>query len=172
MRYVVRSGETVSAVSRRLGLPFSELKKANPQAVGRAENGCWFYKAGAVLTDPAGTVRTYVVRPGETVRAVCRKLGLSFKVLRELHPEAVGRTADGRWFFREGARLTVPGDFSGTLARAAGAAGQGPAPSVDDDHCPSAQAKPGGPNNGMVLESGASARSEAAEPQGFSKPPW
>lgn len=61
---------------------------------------------------------SYIVQTGETIAAVTQKLGFSFAALKQANPHAVGRTRDGRWFFKAGARLDAPGEFDRTLTEA------------------------------------------------------
>ena len=135
MSYVVQTGDTIAAVTRRLNCSFRELKQSNPKSLGRTKDGRWFLKEGATVGGPGevasrshGTAsvgagssgQTYEVATGETVRQVCRKLGQPFALLRSLNPEAVGRTKDGRWFFKAGAKITSSATFDQTLDQAAG----------------------------------------------------
>lgn len=54
MRYTVQSGDTIAAVTQRLGATWETIKKENPAAVGQsAKNGRWFLKAGATITTSA-----------------------------------------------------------------------------------------------------------------------
>lgn len=62
---------------------------------------------------------SYLVQTGQTIAAITRELGVSFQALKAANPRAVGRTADGRWFFKAGAVLEVPQDFNQALAQAA-----------------------------------------------------
>ncbi len=157
MSYTVQTGDTISAVTRKLNTSFADLKRTNPNAFGRTSKGRWFLYAGAEVSQSSGNVGqarvpapaparpkpnapvptsvppkpnqsvlqssggrpgTYVVQPGETVTGVSRKLGQPFRVLKELNPEAVGRTKDGRWFFLAGATLDIPSSFNGALIKA------------------------------------------------------
>jgi rare lipoprotein A len=50
MSYVVQSGDTISKVTDLLKISWKELRRANPDAVGRSsKNGNWFLKQGAVI---------------------------------------------------------------------------------------------------------------------------
>lgn len=51
---------------------------------------------------------SFTVQPGQTIRDVTRNLGCSFEKLKSANPEAVGRTSDGRYFFKSGAVLQTP----------------------------------------------------------------
>ena len=56
MRYTVQSGDTIAAVTQRLGATWESIKKENPAAVGQsAKNGRWFLKAGSTITTPASS---------------------------------------------------------------------------------------------------------------------
>ena len=141
----MQTGDTIAAVTRRLDCSFRELKRANPKALGRTSDGRWFLKDGVTIDgpgtsaasnsadSPAGTAAaagTYVVAPGETVRGVCRKLGQPFSLLRSLNPKAVGRTEDGRWFFKAGATISTTETFDQTLAARVESQKQVPSPLV------------------------------------------
>ena len=50
MSYVVESGDTISKVTDLLKVSWAELRRSNPDAVGRSsKNGNWFLKKGAVI---------------------------------------------------------------------------------------------------------------------------
>ncbi len=50
MSYVVQSGDTISKVTDLLKISWKELRRANPDAVGRSsKNGNWFLRQGAVI---------------------------------------------------------------------------------------------------------------------------
>ena len=52
MSYMVEKGDTISKVADMLNISWKELKRANPQAVGRSsKTGNWFLKEGAVIRD-------------------------------------------------------------------------------------------------------------------------
>ncbi len=87
---------------------------------------------------------SYVVHTGDTIAAVTRKLGCSFKALKQANPEAMGRTRDGRWFLKDGSVLQSPGGFPLLLAaagtgRLAPPAAPPPAQQLDDNGFPVAE---------------------------------
>ena len=49
MSYMVEKGDTISKVTDFLKVSWAELRKANPNAVGRSSTGNWFLKQGAVI---------------------------------------------------------------------------------------------------------------------------
>lgn len=50
MRYTVQSGDTIAAVTKRLGTTWETIKKDNPGAVGKStKNGHWFLKTGSTI---------------------------------------------------------------------------------------------------------------------------
>jgi rare lipoprotein A len=50
MSYMVEKGDTISKVTDLLKVSWAELRKANPEAVGRSsKTGNWFLKQGAVI---------------------------------------------------------------------------------------------------------------------------
>ncbi len=56
MRYTVQSGDTIAAVTKRLGTTWDSLKKENPGAVSKStKNGNWFLKAGATVSAPSNS---------------------------------------------------------------------------------------------------------------------
>lgn len=140
MSYVVQTGETITAVSRKLKTSFQALKNENPDAFGQTQDGRWFLKAGFKLEStgqprsaPAGETtskpapvqtaapvsgKTYTVQKGETIKAVTDKLGMSFQELKAANPGAVGKMADGRQFFFAGATLKTSGGFQENLKAA------------------------------------------------------
>lgn len=145
MEYSVKTGDTIAAVTRLMGVSFSQLKKTNPDAFGRAQNGHWFLRDGSRLVagDTAQSVPSpapeanlsnpivqtsdlteYKVQTGETIKSVTDRFGLSFKSLKDSNPGAFGRTSDGRWFLYAGARIKVPQQFANAMSEAASKAAQ------------------------------------------------
>jgi hypothetical protein len=140
MSYVVQTGETIAAVTRKLDTSFRALKRSNPNAFGQTKDGRWFLKAGykletqnqtqsnsvaenassaaPVQNSNAALGKTYTVQNGETIKTVTNKLGYSFQELKAANPEAVGQLANGRHFFYAGATLKVPGGFQDSLETA------------------------------------------------------
>lgn len=155
MSYVIQTGDTIRAVTGKLGCSFRDLMKTNPGAFGRTKDGRWFLKAGRTLqtagadnpasidsrstsTATSSSISSdkaqsniYIVKQGETVGSVCRKLGLPFNTLRQLNSDAVAQTGEGRWYFKTGARLFVPGTFSDALNNAS-KNNNGPAPTAEN----------------------------------------
>ncbi|GAB6191008.1 septal ring lytic transglycosylase RlpA family protein [Desulfocastanea catecholica] len=62
----------------------------------------------------------YSVQKGDTIAQVTSRLQTDWQTLREQNPHAIGRSkANGNWFVREGANITVgKGSFSAALSQA------------------------------------------------------
>lgn len=97
---VIRSGETLSHIALRTGVPVSAIVRANgitdPDRV----------RAGTVLTVPSysrsGPVSTHVVEAGDTLSEIAARSGTSTQVLVDLN------NLGNRHLIRIGQRLTVP----------------------------------------------------------------
>jgi rare lipoprotein A len=60
----------------------------------------------------------YTVQRGDTIAHVTKSMGSDWRTLKELNPQAVGRSSlNGNWFLREGATITdrPKADFGATL---------------------------------------------------------
>ncbi len=61
----------------------------------------------------------YQVQKGDTIAAVSRQLGTTWKTLQSENPNAIGRsTKNGNWFLKEGATLQVEQSFEHSLQKA------------------------------------------------------
>lgn len=82
-------------------------------------------RIGGFLPDTAFLrvwIMEYTVQRGDTIARVTESMGSDWRKLKELNPQAVGRsTLNGNWFFREGATLSdqPKTDFAATLKQAA-----------------------------------------------------
>lgn len=104
--HVVRSGDSVSAIAARYGVPTAEVIRAN-RLTGHPDvirPGAKLVLPGAVARAgrPVGTTSAHVVRRGETVTAIARRYGVAVAaVLAVNHLQS--RTA-----IQPGRRLLVP----------------------------------------------------------------
>ena len=79
--YVVRAGETLSIISRRIGVSVNDILALNPQI----SNASLIY-AGQVINLPAVPVY-YTVRAGDTMRIIANSHGTSVASLQALNPQ-------------------------------------------------------------------------------------
>lgn len=107
--YIVRAGDTLYAVARRHNLTISGLAAANGLSVtdhlriGQqltipSPNG------SSAVHQPGGTVRTYIVQPGDTPGGIARRYGVSLQALKQ----ANGITETPWNMLRIGQKLIIP----------------------------------------------------------------
>ncbi len=79
--YVVKSGETLNIISRRIGVSVNDILVLNPQI----SNASLIY-AGQVISLPVVPVY-YTVRAGDTMRIIANSYGTSVSGLQALNPQ-------------------------------------------------------------------------------------
>lgn len=97
--YTVEKGDTLYGIGRKLGVPPSELAKAN----GLKEP--YRLQPGQKLSGPRGKAKAYVIGDGDTLYAIARR----FNVPASAIAEANGITLETP--IRAGARLVLPEGF-------------------------------------------------------------
>jgi tyrosinase len=84
-RYIVRSGDTFSAIAARFGVTLAALEAANPQI---ADPNHIF--PGQVITIPGSSPATgpaYVVQAGDTLTAIANRFGVTLAALEAANPQ-------------------------------------------------------------------------------------
>ncbi|WP_448060264.1 LysM peptidoglycan-binding domain-containing protein [Cellulomonas hominis] len=119
--YTVATGDTVSAIARRLGTTTSAIVAANgldSRAFIRAGQQLTIPGAAGASTAAATTTTaavttsggTYTVATGDTVSAIARRLGTTASAI------VAANGLDSRAFIRAGQQLTIPGAAAATSA--------------------------------------------------------
>jgi hypothetical protein len=135
MSFTVQPGQTIRQITRNTGCSFNKLKNLNPDAVGRTNDGRYFFKAGAVLQVSApesvqtakiektshvnttvSTTTTTAAQTNETVAEASRRLGVSYADLIQANVNNVFQGDDGRYYFQPNAQVEMPRDFNTVLA--------------------------------------------------------
>jgi murein DD-endopeptidase MepM/ murein hydrolase activator NlpD len=106
--HVVRSGETISGIANRYGIPQAQLIAANGLTDGRVYIGqqLRLVPVGGVTPAPTATTR-YTVRSGDTLSGIAQRFGTTVRALRD----ANGLTNPN--LLTVGRTLTVPGGGTG-----------------------------------------------------------
>ncbi len=88
MNYMIRPGDTLSAIARRYGISLNRLLTANPQI----QNPALLYPGQRITIPapgaPSGTFR-YTVRPGDTFYRIARRFRVSIEALAAANPQLV-----------------------------------------------------------------------------------
>lgn len=103
-KYIIRSGDTLSAIATRFGLGVAALAAANPQIVN--PNVIF---AGQVLAIPgkfAASGSRYVVQSGDTLNAIASRFGAGLSALVAANPQI----ADPNLIFA-GQIIAIPGNL-------------------------------------------------------------
>ena len=136
MSFFVQPGQTIRQVTRNTGCSFNKLKNLNPDAVGRTNDGRYFFKAGAELQVSAAesaqpvkvektaqvnnpvstTTTTTTAQTNETVAAASRRLGVPYADLCQANAQNIIQGDDGRQYFRPGSQVKPPQAFNTVLA--------------------------------------------------------
>lgn len=110
-RYTVRPGDTLASIARMAGVPLAAIYALNPEIDAR------FLRVGDVVRlprsvgsrppprdpPPSGPVTRYVVRPGDTLFSISRRLGVPMASIIALNPNIDAR------YLRVGDVLRLPG---------------------------------------------------------------
>ena len=81
-RHVVRAGETLSGIAARYGIRASQIAAANGLTGDRIYVGQQLRLVPAAGTAPTAT-RSYVVRPGDTLSTIARRLGTTVRAIQD-----------------------------------------------------------------------------------------
>lgn len=79
--YIVRPGDTMSAIAARFGVPLDILLAANPQVT----NPSLIYPGLQLLIPPQGT-QVYVVKPGDTLNYIVQAFNTTLETILKLNP--------------------------------------------------------------------------------------
>jgi tyrosinase len=107
-RYVVHTGDTLSAIAKRFGVSLAALEAANPQI---SDPDSIF--PGQVVGVPGGSPGpgwSYVVQSGDTLSAIAKRFGVSLAALKAANPQIAN---PNRIF--TGQIISIP--FTATLVR-------------------------------------------------------
>jgi len=98
MPYTIRPGDTLWGIAQRFGITVQELLAANPQVTNPAS-----IQPGLVIQMPQRGAQGYLVRPGDTLWGIARRLGVSLSALVAANPGVNPNR------LMVGQRLAVPG---------------------------------------------------------------
>ncbi|WP_374569938.1 peptidoglycan DD-metalloendopeptidase family protein [Phenylobacterium sp.] len=97
--YTVEKGDTLYAISRKIGQPVDDIAKAN------GLKSPYRLHPGQTLKGPRSKAKAYVVGEGDTLYAIARRFGVSAGAVAEANGMGVGDT------IHPGARLVLPEGF-------------------------------------------------------------
>jgi LysM repeat protein len=87
--YTVQPGDSMFAISQKLGVTLQALETANPQVKPPAFqiNVGDILKIPGTGPTPGGSRGTYTVQPGDSMFSISQKLGLSLQAFEALNPQ-------------------------------------------------------------------------------------